>query len=303
MLRKPPRLRSGDVLGVAAPAGAVARDELLPGIDALRAAGFGVQYRDDLFATHRYFAGSTERRVAELRDLLHDPNIRAILCARGGYGTQAIMPHLDLDCIAGTPKILVGYSDITILQGALRQRGWATFYGPTICRHLHTSAPHENLDRLLRALTDSQPLGALPAPALRVIKPGTAEGALSGGCLSLLHCAIGTSYQWPLEGICFLEDRGEKIYALDRMLTHLQHAGAFARVRGIIFGSMLLHPDEPQPDDLDTMLAECFADFDGPVLAGFPAGHCDPFITLPLGCQATLTSDPPGLIIREGAVE
>ncbi len=303
-LRKPPRLLPGDTVAIAAPAGAVKSEDIAPGIAMLRAAGFVVRIDDSLFERHRYFAGTDTRRAAELVQYLLDPTVKAIICARGGYGTQRVVTQLQPELFTAQPKIVVGYSDITVLQAWLyRHCQWVGFYGPSVRQHLLPSAPAENLASLLAVCSRTDAIGTLPANHLRVIRPGTAEGVLAGGCLTLVHSGIGTSYEWPLDGsICFLEDRGEKIYALDRMLTHLKDAGAFRNVAGVIFGSLVLSREETAPQELDTMLAEIFADFHGPVLAGFPAGHCDPFITLPLGCHARLTSEPAALTILEGAV-
>lgn len=295
-------LTTGDAVAVVAPASWITPDDVAPGIALLQQHGLLVRHRADLFAAERYFAGSDQRRADELSQWLVDPQIKAIFCGRGGYGCQRIIPRLD-PRVLRHPKFFVGYSDMTILQGWLaRHAHWTSVYGPTVRRHLTPQAPDSNLTHLLRLLTTPTPLGALPTADLRVIKPGTASGVLTGGCLTLLHAALGTDYAWPLEGILFLEDTGEKIYALDRMLTHLQHAGALKNVTGILFGSFTLHPDEPAPELLDTMLADCLRDFPGPVVAGFPAGHADPFFALPLGCQATLSTAPLRFMLDESAV-
>ncbi len=303
-LKKPPRLRPGATIGLIAPAGAFDPRRFRDGVAFLESQGFHVRYREDIFQRYRYLAGSDARRAAELMEYLRDPTIDAIFCVRGGYGSQRLIPLLDPTQLPSTPKILVGYSDITVLQGFLyRHAQWGGFYGPTVAKHLTAEAPRENFDWLMKACGQTAPLGALPSGTLHVIKPGTAEGPLVGGCLSLLQTGIGTNYAWPLRGgICFLEDVDEKIYALDRLLTHLKHAGAFDGVRGICFGTLGLSPHETAPDNLDPMLADIFADFPGPVVRGFSAGHADPFCTLPLGCQAILSTEPPRLTITESAV-
>lgn len=296
----PRRLRPGDTIAIAAPASTFQREDFETGVTALEAAGFRVRYRDDIFARQRYLAGSDARRRTELQQWLQDPKVQAVICVRGGYGTQRILPGLQLPA---TPKILVGYSDLTILHGWLQQQGWISFYGPTIGKHIGGRAPRENLDSLLHLLTTPTPPAPYPTAALRVIKPGVAQGPLFGGCLSMVVTSLGTPYQWPQQpGILFLEDHGEKIYQWDRMLTHLQQAGIFQLVQGVVFGAMVLAPGETAPAELDSMLREIFHDFAGPVIAGLPAGHCDPMLTLPLGCTAELCSDPPSLRILDAAV-
>lgn len=299
--KKPPRLQPGNCIGLVAPAGAFEKARISEGAALLESRGFRVRFRDDIFSRHRYMAGTDARRAAELMEFLTDPDIHAVLCVRGGYGTQRVVPLLDPAALPTTPKIVIGYSDITVLHAWLhRHAQWGTFYGPTLGPHLQHTAP---LDWLLKTCTQPAPIGAFPAPNLHVIKPGTAEGPLVGGCLSLLTHSVGTAYAWPLAGgICFLEDVDEKIYALDRMLTHLKHAGAFEGVKGIVFGTLGLSAQETAPHNLDPMLAEMFADFPGPVVRGLPAGHGDPFFAVPLGCRANLTTIPPTLTVTESAV-
>lgn len=302
--RKPRALKKGDLIGIAAPASPFELDLFKSAIVTLESAGFRTRFRDDITSKHRYLAGSDERRAAELNELFADPSVRAIMFARGGYGTQRIIPLLDVSPAKDDPKIVVGYSDLTVLHAYLHHHcNWMTFYGPTVCAHIGGDAPKNNLEWLLRACAETKPLGALPSDSLTVIKPGKTSGVLAGGCLNLVHAGLKTVYEWETSGsILFLEDRGEKLYALDRMLTHLKHAGAFRGVKGILFGSIVLHPDEPTPGELIPMLTEFFHDFPGPVVAGFPSGHCDPFVTLPLGARATLTTYPPCVTIEEAAV-
>lgn len=300
-LTKPPRLQPGDTIGLVAPAGAFDHARIAAGTALLEARGFRVRYRKDIFARHRYMAGDDRRRAAELTECFADPTVKAIVCVRGGYGTQRVVPLLDPRALPAIPKLVIGYSDITILHAWLhRQAHWTTIYGPTLGPHLQHPAP---MEWLLTLCTHTEPIGAFPASSLQVVKPGTAEGPLVGGCLSLLTHSVGTPYAWPLSGgICFLEDVDEKIYALDRMLIHLKHAGAFEGVRGIVLGTLGLSKQETAPEHLDPMLAEVFADFPGPVVRGLPAGHGDPFFAVPLGCQARLSTTPPTLIVKEAAV-
>ncbi|MBI4238835.1 MAG: LD-carboxypeptidase [Deltaproteobacteria bacterium] len=295
--RQPLLLQPGDCIGVAAPASAFPVEAFTAAVAWIRAQGFQVRHRPDITQRLRYFAGDDKRRAEELNALLCDPTIKAVFCARGGYGTQRIIPLLHHEAIAAAaPKIFVGSSDLTVLHGWLQRHcGWTTFYGPTITHHFgDVPTAAQNWQHLWQAIGQPQPLGTLASGDLRIIKPGRATGCLAGGCLSLVHASIDTAYgpTFDDDTILFLEDRGEKLYALDRMLTHLAHADVLRHVRGIIFGSLALSPDEPNPADLDTMLADCLRDFVGPVVAGLPAGHCDPCLTLPLGAQATLHTDP-----------
>ncbi|MBI2345870.1 MAG: LD-carboxypeptidase [Deltaproteobacteria bacterium] len=301
---KPKALRPGDCIGIAAPASCFDEDSFQAAVQSVEKAGFRISMRDDIRARHRYLAGPDARRAEELNALLADPEICAIFFARGGYGTQRILPLLDVSPTKTHPKIVVGSSDLTVLHAYLHHHcRWVTFYGPMLSTHLGPKAPPVNWEWLLKICGERKPIGTLPAPGLIVIKPGRADGPLLGGCVALIQAGIKTIYEWPTAGgILFLEDRGIKLYALDRMLTHLKHAGLFRGVKGIALGSMVLSADEPRPDDLVPMLTEFFHDFPGPVLCGLPAGHCDPFLTLPLGVRVTLTTDPPCVTINESAV-
>lgn len=302
--RKPPALKPGDLIGIAAPASPFERGPFEAAVRVLETAGFRIRMQDDIFARQRYLAGSDARRAAELNALLADPKVRAILFARGGYGTQRILPLLDVSAAKADPKVVLGYSDLTVLHAYLHHHcQWVTFYGPTLGTHLGGDAPPATWEWLRAACMERKPMGRLPADQLVVIKPGKASGPLVGGCLTLVQAGLKTIYEWPTTGgILFLEDRGEKLYALDRMLTHLKHAGAFRGVKGILLGSLVLAADEPAPQELVPILTEFFHDFPGPVIAGLPAGHCDPCITLPLGVRTTLTTDPACVTIEESAV-
>ena len=225
--------------------------------------------------------------------------------ARGGYGTQRVLPLLDIEAIKSSPKIVLGYSDITALHIYLYHHGiGGTFYGPTIAKHLR-HAQKATIDMLTNILTSSSSGFELPASGAKVFKKGSAEGPLIGGCLSLLTSSIGTPYDLSTEGsILFLEDVGEQVYKYDRMITHLKAAGKLRDVQGIIFGSMGLTKTE-RPAWVKKMLETTLGDFPGPVITNFPAGHFDLkrlFVTLPFGVKARLTTEPVGLTTLEPAL-
>jgi muramoyltetrapeptide carboxypeptidase len=271
------------------------KELLAAGAAVLKSAGFNLVYRKDLFEKYRYLAGTDVRRAAELNQYLQDPDVAALFFARGGYGIQRIIDQVDIKALPDIPKLVVGYSDITVLLNYLyNKKNWSTFYGPTIAKHIGAGAPQETMDWLLRAVTHREPLGAVPMRESVVIKPGQATGRVAGGCLTLVHMGIGTPYDVQTDGcILFLEDRGEKLYEIDRMLQHLKHAGKLKKTRGIVFGSMLLHPqDADKEGELIPILKEVLEDFNGPIIANFPAGHLDPFVPVPLGVMSTLSTDP-----------
>lgn len=294
-IRKPKALKAGDTIAVVASSSWFDRNLLIKGITQLQVAGFKVIHRPDIFEQFRYLAGTDARRADELIHFLNDPTVAAIMFARGGYGAQRIIPLLEQVSLSKSPKLVLGYSDVTTLLNYLYNRcGWASFYGPTVAKHFGPDAPKENMEWFLRVTTHAAPLGLAPMSNCTVVKPGKASGRVVGGCLTLVQMGIGTTYDVPTKDtILFLEDRGEKLYEIDRMLQHLKHASKLAKVRGIVFGKMVLHPqDADKQHELIPLLQEVLADFDGPVIAEFPAGHGDPFFPIPMGVMSTLSTDP-----------
>lgn len=298
-------LKSGDIIGIAAPSSPFDKGEFKRGIHIIEKLGFGTRHRKDIFDQNRYLAGTDERRAGELEELFQDPAIAAIMFARGGYGSQRVIPLLDEEIIRKHPKPVVGFSDLTPLLAFLRQScGLPTFYGPVLTL-LGKHKEDITAERLAAALTTEGPLGQIPSGDAQTLRPGTAEGMLVGGCLSLITSSMRTPYELQTEGnILFIEEVGEKIYAIDRMLTQMKNAQMLRGVRGIIVGSVVLHEGEPY--DLRSMLAEIFADFEGPVVTDFPAGHTHPFVTLPLGVTVRINSPESGtatVTATQGAFE
>ena len=286
-MQKPPALHAGDMIGVVAPGSAVPREAFEQGVARLRSMGYRVRYRPDILSTDGTFAGSHERRAEEFIEMLDDPEVRAMLCARGGYGCNYLIRFLEQHALPA-PKIIMGYSDVTTLHSFFgKTAGWVTFHGPMVSTEFSRDA-----GVLAPALTTSEAWEAGRAP--QVLAPGAAEGTLLGGCLSVVMTTLGTSREidWR-DAIVFLEDVGEAPYRIDRMLFQLREAGKFEGVNGIVFGEM---KDCGQPD-----LLRQFAGLGIPVCAGFPSGHTSgPNVCLPLGVRARVAGGV--LTILEGAV-
>jgi len=310
---KPPRLRPGDTIGVVAPASVVPAESLKLGVARLESLGYRARYRDDLLEPvlphagpspgksagdiqakpASRFAGSHERRAAEFWAMLEDPEIKAIFCARGGYGCNYLVDSLASRPLP-KPKIVMGYSDVTTLHAFFwRQAGWVTFHGPMVAVDFS-----KGLDVLGPAL-ESTAAWEVENSGLQVLRSGSAEGILLGGCLSLLVTTLGTPREMDWRGaIVFLEDLGEAPYRLDRMLFHLREAGKFDGVRGVIFGEM---KDCGPMELLWADLLRPFDDLGIPVASGLASGHTSGRnICLPLGVRARLQDDR--LFILEGAV-
>lgn len=301
-LKKPPPLRPGDTLAVAAPASCFDREAFLQGVARLEGLGFRVRFREDIFSKKRFLAGDDARRFHELKEYLLDDEVRAILTARGGYGSMRLLPLLETLPQDLSPKILMGYSDITSLLMFAQQRwGWVTFQGPVVAKDIGARMAAPGEASLLRSLGDPRPLGALQPEGLAALHPGRAEGRLVGGCLSLIVCSLGTPYQLDTrDAILYLEDVGEKLYSIDRMITHLRLAGLLDKVRGIVFGPLKDAHDLPAV--IMDLLLDLLADLKVPILFGFPSGHLDDSWTIPLGTRVTLDADRPALIFEEGAL-
>jgi muramoyltetrapeptide carboxypeptidase LdcA involved in peptidoglycan recycling len=262
-------------------------------------------------AWHR-LAGTDADRAHDLQTAWCDPGVRAVICARGGYGATRILDHLDWAALAEAaadergPKLLHGSSDITALHAAFGERlEITTSFGPMAATHLVASAAGEDRERSLEALRavwfDDDPV---TVPGTHALSPGQAEGPLTGGTLALLTATLGTPYAPPpaAGAIVFLEDVSEAPYRVDRMLTQLLQAGYFEGVAGVVLGPWT---DCGEPAELDAVVSGRLAPLGVPVLAGIAAGHGPRQLTLELGARArldagagTLTVHAPGGGVR-----
>jgi muramoyltetrapeptide carboxypeptidase len=282
---RPPAVRSGDRVGVAALSGPVDPERLDRGLAALTELGFEPVLADNLGTRAGLFAGSAEERLGAFHRLAERPDVRAIFFARGGSGLLGLLPRIDWALLARHPRAYVGYSDLTPLLLAIPKRlGFATFHGPMVAADLARGLTAEERDSLLSNLAGSgcQPIRG---NGLRGARP--VVGPLVGGCLSLLTATLGTAWAPDTRrAILFLEDVGEPTYRLDRMLTHLRLSGKLAAIRGLVCGH-LAPVDEARSDlpSWTTQLLESLGEFAGPVLTRLPAGHEQPNWTLPLGAR------------------
>jgi muramoyltetrapeptide carboxypeptidase len=256
---------------VVAPAGAVQEARLERGVQVLERWGLRVMLGDGIRARRAYLAGEDGVRRSDLQRMLDDPTVRAVFCARGGYGSQRVVPDLDFATFARSPKAVVGYSDATALLGAIVGNGVAAVHGPMVATDMArglTSRSEEHLRHLL-----SDPGYLWEAEFTDVVRHGRAVGRLIGGCLSVVAALLGTPWAPDTDGaILFLEDVGERPYRLDRLLTQLRQAGVFERLSGLVFGTMMRCPVVDGVSPLDVIRA-CCADLPFPVAFGLPAGH------------------------------
>jgi len=290
---KPRALRPGDLVGVAAPAGPVDEARLPRGVAELERLGFAVRVAEGVLDRRGFTAGTVESRLRQLHDLWADPDVAAIVCARGGAGTIQLLPGLDRDLLARNPKALVGYSDITLLHLEMERLGLVSLHGPMAARELADGEEAYDRASLWHALTaEGQPYVSGPED-LVALADGRAEGVLRGGCLSMLAATAGTPWApRPLDeaAILFMEDVDEKPYRVDRMLRQVRAAGMFEGVRGVVFGDMKgCAPGIDDDYSLEDVLLEALAGLDLPVAIGLSSGHTThPNVTLPLGVRGRL---------------
>jgi muramoyltetrapeptide carboxypeptidase len=287
-VRKPAPLRSGDLIAITAPAAAVEVAAVEAGARILERAGFKVRVGATVGKQHGYLAGPDSDRLAELQGLFADRSVRAIVAARGGYGSGRLLPHFDVEAARRQPKIVVGYSDVTFLLTELVQRAnLVVFHGPMVA-DFATNPPAA--EALLKLLSGDRTQWNLRAR--EIVQPGTGEGVIIGGCLSILVAGLGTPHAVDTKGrLLFLEDVNEKPFRIDRMLTQLRQAGKLDTVAGVMFGDMTGCGHAGDVVTVRDVVREAFAGAHYPVVFGLPTGHGGGTATLPLGVRARLAGE------------
>lgn len=280
-------LKRGDTIGIAAPASPFDINRFKKGISVLESMGFNVYSPEGIFYENGYLAGADHQRAAIINDLFSDKKIKAVFFARGGFGSMKLLPLLDYRVISKNPKILIGYSDISALLSALYKKcGLVSFHGPMVTTL--GSASKKTMRAMLSVLTSQSDIKIKTNRAVILI-PGKVSATLLGGNLSTLCHLTGTPYLPYFKGcILFIEDRGEPLYRIDRMLTHMKLAGCFNGLAGLVTGSFT----ECGPvNEVYKLIQDLFKEFDIPVLAGLEAGHGKENITIPFGLKADLDTD------------
>ncbi|MGQ9921305.1 MAG: S66 peptidase family protein [Desulfobacca sp.] len=300
MIRAKPRwpkpLQPGDLLAIIAPASPISREAFAAGVAVLETWGLRLTHGPEIFAPRPYTAAADLAAARRLVQVVTDPEVRGIICARGGYGTIRLLKHLDLTLLGQHPKYFLGFSDITTLLCLFSQQGGVvTCHGPTVA-HLAEIWPEaqEHCRRLLMAPWQEP----LLFPDLQVLAPGTAQGPLLGGNLAILCSLLGTPFAPTLAGhILLLEDYNEPLYRLDRLLQQLRLSGCLQGVKAIVLGGFTGCGSLPQIWELFAALG---TDLGLPVLAGLPVGHQPDNYAIPLGAlvqvdagQRTLQWLPP----------
>jgi muramoyltetrapeptide carboxypeptidase len=305
----PRRLSAGDRVAVIAPASPPKDRELvLLGRARLEQLGLAVALSRHVHARRGYLAGTDDQRLDDLERAFRDPGIKAIFCARGGYGVSRLLGRFDPAIARRQPKPLVGFSDITVLHLALQKAGVVSFWGPMPCTGLGWSA--FSMRGLRRALMAPEPAGLVPFSRGRrpkTLRGGAARGALTGGTLSLLTASLGTPYEVETRGrIVFMEDVDEEPYRVDRMLTQLVAAGKLSDAAGVAVGVFSGTRPHHFPRKGSLTVNDVFADhllpLGIPILANIAVGHVRDQVTLPYGIEARLDAGGGTLEILQPAV-
>jgi muramoyltetrapeptide carboxypeptidase len=305
--RKPRRLREGDTVAVVAPASSWEnRSELLRGVAGLEAWGLRVRLGDHVNDRHGYMAGRDEDRAADLHAALADPEVRAIVCLQGGYGTPRLIPLLDESLFMANPKAICGYSDLTTLHLAAQHWGDViSFYSNGVAGIGAPEVTDFSKASLKRALFSDEPYGPIGPnpddPYVRTVVGGRATGRLTGGCAGLLSSAIGTRLQPDFRGrIVILEEIENEGYIHDGILTQLRNAGLFDGAAGIVVGDIKSKWSGGIAElSAEDIVEEVLAPLGLPLIFGLPIGHNKHHATVPLGALATLDADRGTLVVEE----
>ena len=314
-LVRPTRLARGARIALVAPAGPLLeRDDLTRAVALCRALDYEPLLAPSAGRRYGYLAGTDDERLADLNFALREPSVDAIWCIRGGFGSTRILHRVDFDALADRPRPLIGFSDITaLLLGAVSVAGVVSFHGP-VARASMPLFSRLHFERVLAHPEAAGRLGRLPEPPgvllprtdrIVTLSGGVAEGPLFGGNLTLLQCLVGTRFFPDLDGaILFLEEVGEDLYRVDRMLAQLRMVGALDRLAGVAVGRFTELKRQMSDGALgfDEVLHTYLGGLGIPVAYGFPVGHIDDQWTLPIGVRARLDADAGELELLEPAV-
>lgn len=286
-MRQPPALKSGDRIRIVAPARKISKAEIAPALAQIEAWGFEAYYSEALFAEKDQFAGDDALRIADFQAALDDPQTKAILCARGGYGSVRLIDTLDFSRFEAAPKWLMGFSDITVFHLALHNMNWSS---------LHSSMPINfptNTEKSLKSIYQALKGEAyqIEATAHPYNRPGLMEGEIIGGNLSMLYSLLGSPTSVSTAGkILFFEDLDEYLYHVDRMMWNLKRNGYFEEIKGVLIGTLCDMNDNAIPfgEGAEEIVNRHLADYPFPVAFGLPAGHQSDNQCLIFGKQARI---------------
>ena len=285
---RPPSLKKGDTIGILSTARKISREELGYAVDIIKNWGLQVRFSPNLFESYHQFSGTDEQRLADLQFFMDDPDIKAILCARGGYGTVRIIDELSFLSFRSFPKWICGYSDVTVLHNKLQSLGIESLHS-TMPINFPTNT-NDSLESMRKVLFGDELI--IETTTHELNRNGEVKGKLIGGNLSILYSQMGSSTALKTEGrILFIEDLDEYLYHVDRMMYNIKRNGYLDELAGVIIGGMNDMNDNTVPFGKSAyeIIAECLRPYNFPVSVGFPAGHIENNQSLIMGRTATLT--------------
>lgn len=297
-------LKKGDTIGIVAPANSGSKEKVLKSKKKLESLGYRVKLGKHIFDTWHSFAGTDKSRISDINDFFKDPEVDAIICLRGGYGSIRIVEALDIEMIKKNPKIFIGYSDITTLHSALNQRaGLVTFHGPMVDSNFFDIEKF-TVDSFIESLENTCEREIKNPIGLKSIVEGKSRGIVAGGNLTTLMGDMGTPNELDFKGkILFIEEIREPTYKVDRALTQLLNSGKLGQLNGIILGDFNnCIPASKYDMPLMDLLEDRLKDLGIPIIYNFKSGHCKPMVTLPLGIEVEIDCERLTIRSLEGAV-
>ena len=307
---KPKSLNHDDCIGIISPSYWLSEDDLQRTTSYLKTIGYKLKFGISYSLRWGPFAGHPQERADDIHRMFSDPDIKAIICARGGYGANRVLPLIDYELIRENPKIFIGYSDITAYLTSITQKtGLITFHGPMLVSYKKRFVKYnfELMEQILKG-TKEVKIEYPKALSPKVLKSGIATGPLWGGNITLLTNRLGTADYLDIDGvILFLEDLDEYLYAFERMLVQMRTAGLFDHIKGLIIGELDEFKDQEIPFERNTdqIVIDICGDLDIPIVSNFPCGHGTYQATLPISVNAELNANDnnPYLTLLEPAVE
>lgn len=293
-------IQPGDLISVVAPAGKVQPERIMPAIHWLENRGYHISRGENLFGCNFQYSGSDEERFNDLQSALDNPEVKAIIFARGGYGTIKIVEKLNFDLFKKNPKWLAGFSDITILHNICSLLKIPSLHGAMIRDGVSLDGiPTPGFLSMIETLEGNP--SKLTAGPLQLNKTGLANAPLAGGNLSLLYSLLGTPYDLDTTGkILFIEEIGEYLYHTDRMMTSMRLAGKFKELKGLVVGQFTEVKDNPEPfgKNIEEIIYESVAGYDFPVCFGIQAGHSQPNLPMIFGMEWSLEVNASGTTLK-----
>ena len=294
----PNKIKIGDKIGIIATARKISLEELNPAIEILQSWGLEVVLGNFLFEEDNQFAGTVEQRTIDLQNMIDDDAIKAILCARGGYGTVQIIDKINFSKLVKNPKWIIGFSDITVLHSHLNQLGVAT---------LHATMPinfSKNTPKSLESLKNSLfgKANSIESPVHKFNRLGKVNAEIIGGNLSILYSLLGSNSDINTDGkILFMEDLDEYLYHIDRMMINMKRNGKFNNLKGMIIGGMSKMNDNDLPfgKTAEEIILDHLKDYNFPICFGFPSGHLDDNRSIRLGVSSVLDINENGVSLSQ----